>query len=188
MVYLLIAWWIFPWQTVSHNQMVNMSFTARNLPERHHHWTHSDWLSSPPHIWPPDVGEPLPGVILKYVNRYIACLMDNRYYIYCVYIYILGMSIYRVCIYMYVCMYYIYTHISYIYIVILKERDNDWTYGYVSKPWCGPLRTSTNLWVFDLAPTAIWTNGFRQFAWDCLKIWNPHSIPHGSIMFVPSNA
>jgi hypothetical protein len=22
MVYLLIAWWIFPWQTVSHNQMV----------------------------------------------------------------------------------------------------------------------------------------------------------------------
>ena len=24
MVYLLIAWWIFPWRTVSHNQMVIM--------------------------------------------------------------------------------------------------------------------------------------------------------------------
>ena len=101
--------------------MVNMSFTARNLPERHHHWTHSDWLSSPPHIWPPDVGEPLPGVILKYVNRYTACLMYNRYYIYCVYIYILGMSIYRVCIYIYVCMYvcmyvlHIHTYIIYLY-------------------------------------------------------------------------
>jgi len=29
MVYLLIAWWIFPWQTVSHNQMgIQTALTA----------------------------------------------------------------------------------------------------------------------------------------------------------------
>ena len=76
--------------------------------------------------------------------------MYNRYFIYIyIYVYILGLSIYSMYVYIYVCI--TYTHISYIYIVnivILEERDNDWTYGYVSKPWCGPLRTSTNFWVF----------------------------------------
>ena len=39
MVYLLIAWWIFPWQTVSHNQMVDIHYDTdwcgKVLPDKH---------------------------------------------------------------------------------------------------------------------------------------------------------
>ena len=34
MVYLLIAWWIFPWRTVSHNRRVNHDFPGE-IPQTH---------------------------------------------------------------------------------------------------------------------------------------------------------
>ena len=41
MVYLLIAWWIFPWQTVSHNQMVTLYNTNQIIINHHENHPHN---------------------------------------------------------------------------------------------------------------------------------------------------